>query len=85
MPGFSYEFLIISVSWIGTGIYTYASEPPYTERYLRWCGRTAIQLTDSLLPNLQIQQYHGTDAQKNCDEFLSVNGFTEKQAGGQAG
>lgn len=24
-------------------------EPPYTERYVRWCERSAIQLMDSLL------------------------------------
>jgi hypothetical protein len=26
-------------------------EPPYTERYARWCGRTAVQLMGSLLPD----------------------------------
>ena len=27
-------------------------EPPYTERYVRWCERSAIQLMDSLLLDL---------------------------------
>ena len=26
-------------------------EPPYTERYVRWCGRSATQLMGSLLPD----------------------------------
>ena len=29
-------------------------EPPYTERYVRWCGRSANQLMVSLLPYFQI-------------------------------
>jgi hypothetical protein len=27
----------------------YVVEPPYTERYVRWCERTAIQLMNGLL------------------------------------
>ena|GEM_PF-6412748 len=27
------------------------SEPPYTERYVRWCGRTAGEIIARLLPN----------------------------------
>jgi hypothetical protein len=29
--------------------YPYAIEPPYTERYVRWCERSATQLMGSLL------------------------------------
>ena len=43
-----------TASWTGTSLCTYAIEPPYTERYVRWCGRSAIQLMDSLLPDCKI-------------------------------
>ena len=40
-----------TASLTGTSLCTYAIEPPYTERYVRWCGRSATQLMDSLLPD----------------------------------
>lgn len=38
-----------TVSLTGTSLCTYAIEPPYTERYVRWCERSATQLMGSLL------------------------------------
>ena len=33
----------------GTLIYINPVEPPYTERYVRWCERSAAQIMGSLL------------------------------------
>lgn len=38
-----------TASLTGTSLCTYAIEPPYTERYVRWCERSATQLMGSLL------------------------------------
>ena len=35
----------------GTSPCTYAIEPPCTERYARWCGRSVTQLLGDLLPD----------------------------------
>ncbi len=35
----------------GTSLCIYAVEPPCTEPYARWCGRTVTQLTGDLLPD----------------------------------
>ena len=35
-------------SLTGTSLCTYAIEPPCTEPYARWCGRSAIKLMDNL-------------------------------------
>ena len=38
-----------TASLTGTSLCTYAIEPPCTERYARWCERSATQLMGSLL------------------------------------
>ena len=44
----------------GTG-FSQDVEPPYAERHVRWCGRTATQLMGSLLPD------HGADVVSSPD------------------
>ena len=60
-----------TVSLTGTSLCTYAIEPPYTERYVRWCGRTAIQLMDSLLPDYSIGVYCAGQASDEMQGPLS--------------
>ncbi len=40
-----------TASLTGTSLCTYVVEPPCTERYARWCGRSVTQIMGDFLPD----------------------------------
>ena len=50
-------------------------EPPYTERYVRWCGRSVTQLMGDLLPDLVLGTIVSGKGEGLSGDSVTVSGL----------